>query len=140
MAQSYSSHAHHPVPTYIAGLFGIIAIILLIGAWGFGWPTLASGSVSLAFAVLALVSISRAYITRLQDRIILLEMRMRARELLTPEQTAALQALSIKQVVALRFASDQELSALLDRTVREQLPPDEIKKAIKSWRPDLLRT
>src|SRR5262245_40431100 len=127
MAQSYESHAHHPIPTYIAGLFALIAIVQLIGAWGFGWATLPAGAVSLSFAVLALVSISRAYITRLQDRIIRLEMTVRARDLLTPEQMAALRTLTPKQVVALRFAADDELGPLLDRAVREKLPPDEIK-------------
>lgn len=140
MTQSYSSHAHHPVPTYIAALFTIIAIVQLIGAWGFGWQTLAAGCVSLSLAVLALVSISRGYIVRLQDRIILLEMLVRVRELIGAGAVADLQSLTTKQVIALRFASDEELGALLSRAAREKLPPDEIKKAVKNWRSDDLRT
>jgi hypothetical protein len=42
--------------------------------------------------------------------------------------------------VALRFASDEELGDLLERAIREKLPPKEIKRAVKRWRPDHLRT
>jgi hypothetical protein len=40
----------------------------------------------------------------------------------------------------LRFASDAELSALLERTVAEGLTPDAIKRAVTTWRPDYHRT
>jgi hypothetical protein len=140
MAQSYASHAHHPVPTYVASVLALIAIVLLIGAWLFGWGTLALGAVSLSFAVAALVLISRAYITRLQDRIILLEMKVRCAEVLPAGHDARLAQLSPKQIVALRFASDEELGELMDRAIREQLPPREIKQSITRWRPDNLRT
>ncbi len=73
-------------------------------------------------------------------RIILLEMKVRAAELLTPEQEARLAALTRKQIVALRFASDAELGELVDRAAREQMTPDQIKRAVKQWRADLYRT
>lgn len=138
--QSYASHGHHPVPTYIAAVFALVAIISLVGAWLFDWPTLYPGVVSLSLAVAVLVSMSRSYITRLQDRIILLEMKVRAAEVLPAGQDARLSELEPKQVVALRFASDAELGALLDRAIREKLPPVEIKRAIKNWRGDYFRT
>jgi len=140
MEQTYASHAHHPVPTYVAGLFALVAIVSLVGAWLFGWGTLLAGAVSLSVAVAILVSISRTYITRLQDRIILLEMKVRCAEVLAAGQDERLNQLSTKQIVALRFASDEELGELLDRAIREQLPPSEIKRAIRNWRPDYLRT
>jgi hypothetical protein len=140
MSQSFASHAHRPVETLIAAIFGLLAIVLLVGAWLFGWATLAPGAVSLSLAVAMLVSMSRTYITKLQDRIILLEMKVRCAEVLPAGQDARLAELGTKQVVALRFASDEELGALLERAVREKLPPVEIKRAIKTWRPDYLRT
>lgn len=140
MPQSYASHAHHPVPTYIAAVFTLIALVCLIGAWLLGWPTLAAGAVSLACAVVMLVAISRIYTARLQDRIIRLEMTVRCTGLLPPEQTVLLDQLDTKQIVALRFASDQELGALLQRSASERLPPDAIKQAIQHWRADDLRT
>ena len=67
-------------------------------------------------------------------------MRVRVGRLLTPEQQREFEQLSIKQVVALRFASDAELPALLDRAVRDKLAPADIKRAITVWVPDLDRT
>ena len=138
--QSYAKHAHHPVQTYIASGLTIAALINLLGAWFFDWGSRDLGMVSLALAVGVLVSISRSYIVRLQDRIILLEMKVRGAELLTPAQEAALASLRPKQVVALRFASDDELPELLERATREDLTPDQIKRAVRNWRPDTLRT
>ena len=83
---------------------------------------------------------SRGYIVRLQDRIILLEMKVRGAELLTPEQQARLAAFTRRQVIALRFAPDAELPELVDRAARENLTPDQIKRAIKTWVADLDRT
>jgi len=138
--QSFESHAHRPTATIVAGVFTLVALITLAGAWLFGWPTLMPGVMSLALACAALVSISRSYIVRLQDRIILLEMKIRCAEMLPAGQDARLAQLTTPQIVALRFAPDEELGGLLDRTIRENLPPVEIKRAIKQWRPDLLRT
>jgi predicted phage-related endonuclease len=138
--QSFASHAHHPVPTYVASVFVLVALILSVGAWLFGWATMDIAVVALACAGAVFVTISRTYTTRLQDRIIQLEMKLRCAQLLPPDQAARLGALSPKQVVALRFAADEELGELLDRAVREQLPPTEIKRAIRHWRADNLRT
>ena len=140
MEQSYETHGHHPVPTYIAGVFTLIALVSLVGAWAFDWPTLFAGTVSLSLAVVVLVGMSRLYVTRLQDRIIRLEMKVRCAEILPAGQDDLLNELTTKQIVALRFASDEELGALLQRVVREKMPPAEIKKAIRNWRADYLRT
>lgn len=138
--QSFESHAHRPVPTGIAALFTLIALVLLIGAWFFDWATLLPGVFSLALGVAMLVSMSRSYTVKLQDRIIMLEMKVRCAEVLPAGQDARLGQLTPQQIVALRFASDEELGALLDRAIREKLPPQEIKRAVKRWRPDHLRT
>jgi len=88
--QTYATHGHHPVPTYLATLFTLAAIVLLVGAWLFEWPTLHVGVVSLSLGVAVLVSISRVYITRLQDRIIMLEMQVRPAGLLPVDKVALL--------------------------------------------------
>ena len=138
--QSFASHAHHPVPTYVASIFTLIALVTSIGAWLFAWPTLEVAVVAVTCAAAVFVSISRSYITRLQDRIILLEMKVRCAGVLSAEHAARLAELTPKQVAALRFASDEELGDLLERAIREKLPPLEIKRAIRRWRPDRLRT
>ena len=138
--QSYASHAHRPVQTSVAGLFTMLALVLLSGALLAGWRTFQLGVFSLTLAVAMLVWMSRSYIVRLQDRIILLEMKVRGAELLTPEQEVQLARLSKGQVIALRFASDAELPDLLERAARENLTPAQIKQSVKNWRADLLRT
>jgi hypothetical protein len=140
--QSYANHAHRPVWTVLAFACVLVSIAGFVLRWrtvGGAW-TSAVGLAGLIGAVLILVYISRLYITRLQDRIIRLEMRVRCAALLTPEQQRALQGLDLRRTAALRFASDDELPALLDRTVRDSLTPDQIKRAVKNWVPDLDRT
>jgi hypothetical protein len=138
--QSFASHIHHPVPTYIASVFTLVALVASFGAWLFEWATLDLAVVALSCAAAMFVTMSRTYTTRLQDRIILLETRVRAAKFLSPAQQARFEAVSPKQIVALRFASDEELGELLERADRDKLPPREIKRAIKRWRPDHLRT
>ena len=45
----------------------------------------------------------------------------------------------MSQVIALRFAPDEELEALVNRAVNENLSPSDIKKAIKNWKGDYHR-
>lgn len=74
-----------------------------------------------------------------QNRIVRLEMRFRY-FLLTNERLDLLEnKLSFGQLSALRFASDEELVALTERTFKENLAPNEIKKSIKNWQPDHMR-
>jgi len=42
----------------------------------------------------------------------------------------------MKQIIALRFAPDDEFVILADRAIKENLSPVEIKKEIKNWRAD----
>jgi hypothetical protein len=47
--------------------------------------------------------------------------------------------LRISQIIALRFADDQELELLVEKTIKENLNSDEIKQCIKHWRSDFHR-
>lgn len=138
--QSFQSHAHHPQATYVASLFWLIALILWIGQTFFGWNAATWIVASMLVSLAALTAISRWYIVRLQDRIIMLEVKVRAAELLSAGQDAQLAKLSAKQIAALRFASDEEFGSLLERAARENLSPKDIKASIRTWRPDPHRT
>lgn len=138
--QSFDNHAHRPTMTLVAAVFWVAAMAMVVqqirrGAEPRDWALLLA-----LLSVFTLISISRAYTTRLQDRIIMLEVKVRAAELLTSGQDAQLAKLNAKQIAALRFAGDDEFGALLDRAARENLTPKEIKASIKHWRPDLYRT
>jgi hypothetical protein len=142
VTQTYATHRHQPRLTGAGFLLVLISIVALTLRWfeiG-GRAMFAAGLAALIGAVIVLLLISRLFITRLQDRIIKLEMRVRAAQLLSPQQQAALSRLSRPQIVALRFASDPELPALLERAEREHLTGDQIKRAIKNWVADLDRT
>jgi len=81
----------------------------------------------------------RTYSITVQDRVIRLEERLRFAALLPKEELARTESLSKGQIIALRFASDDELPALVKRTLDEDLKPAQIKQAINSWKPDYLR-
>ena len=142
LTQTFENHAHRPRAAAVAGFFVLAAIIGLTLRWfeiG-GRLSFAAGLAGVVGAEIMLVVISRTYITKLQDRIIRLEMRVRGVSVLTTEQQGLLAQLGIKQVVALRFASDAEMPTLVARAARENLSPPDIKRAITSWTPDFDRT
>ena len=128
--------------TIVGYLFLLIALAAFVLRWleiG-GRSTFAIGLAAVVMSLATLLAISRVYITKLQDRIIRIEMRMRAAALLSPDQLRMLERLTIKQMAALRFASDEEMPALVERATREHLKPDDIKRAVRVWVPDLDRT
>ena len=137
--QSFASHAHRPIHTTVVWLFALVALVLMVQQMR-GGETRDWAIIVTILAIFELGWISRAYTVKLQDRIIMLEEKVRAAELLSAGQDAHLAKLSPKQIAALRFASDAEFGALLERAARENLPPKEIKAAVKTWRPDLHRT
>jgi hypothetical protein len=113
---------------------------LLVGQAFFAWDALNWTLAAILLTLAPLVAISRWYIVALQDRIIMLETKVRAAELLAAGQDAQLAKLTPKQIAALRFASDEEFGSLLERAARENLSPKDIKASIRTWRPDPYRT
>lgn len=135
--QTYATHAHRPYAWNITWLIALIALILAIGgAWQEATDTRVL-LLLLATAIFLAINLLRVFALRLQDRIIRLEMQVRLARL---GRGADFDRLSLRQLIALRFASDAELPALIDRAVAEKLDSKQIKEAVKDWQGDYLRT
>jgi hypothetical protein len=76
---------------------------------------------------------------RAQDRVIRLEERLRLAALLNEPLKSRMGELSESQLVALRFASDAEVAALMEKALKEQMKSADIKKAVVNWRADFFR-
>ena len=78
----------------------------------------------------------RLYSLRVQDRLIRVEERLRIAAL---APTVDASRLTIPQLIALRFAPDEELPGLAARALAENLDAKAIKGSIRNWRPDYAR-
>jgi hypothetical protein len=90
--------------------------------------------------LLALNFAARLQALKAQDRVIRLEETLRYHRTLPVELAEKAGALRTNQMIALRFASDEELPGLVERTLNGEFANQkDIKKAIKNWRGDYLR-
>lgn len=90
-------------------------------------------------AVLLLGFKARLYALRVQDRVIRLEERLRLASLLKEPLRSRLGELTEGQLIALRFACDAECASLAENALSQKLSRADIKKQIKTWRPDYWR-
>lgn len=139
--QNYENHArwHAPFHFFVAPVLltnVIVAFVQLFRAPGLetGWWVVVSA------ALLMLAGLARMNPLRAQDRIIRLEESLRYYQLLPEDLAARAATLTPGQIIALRFAPDEELEGLVREVVEGRLTkPDDIKRAIKNWRADTLR-
>jgi hypothetical protein len=92
-----------------------------------------------AFILFLLPLLVRSYALKLQNRIIINEMRNRYFHLTGKTFDEKEQNLKLGQIIALRFAPDNELLSLMDRAIVEKLKAKEIKQQIKNWKGDYIR-
>jgi hypothetical protein len=90
-------------------------------------------------AVACLLLKVRTYPLKVQDRVIRLEERLRLTQLAPEPLRSRIPELTEDQLCGLRFASDAEVAKLAERALNEKLSRADIKKAIKTWRPDYWR-
>ncbi len=140
--QDYQNHIFYYWPHH-GGFYAMIIISFILcglGIWQYGlWPLWAMIELCI-FMILYLGFMTRQhYALGNQNRTVRLELRLRY-YILTQKRLEDIESkLTFKQLAALRFASDAELSSLIDAAVRENLTPDEIKKRIRVWLPDTMR-
>ncbi len=91
---------------------------------------------SLSIIGLFLFFFCRTFALKAQDRAIRAEETLR-HFVLTGKLLDS--TLTIRQIIGLRFASDDEFASLAHRAAIENLSEDAIKKAIKNWRGDYYR-
>ncbi len=94
----------------------------------------------LAVALIVLAFLARIFALGVQDRVIRLEERLRYQQLLPDDLKPRINEFTINQVVALRFASDAELSGLARKVLDSNLNNRKaIKQMIQNWRADYQR-
>ena len=94
----------------------------------------------LAIALLLIFFHARIFALTVQDRVIRLEMRLLMEKLLPADLRPRIPDFTVSQLVALRFAGDEELPELARKVLTENITTRKtIKRMIKKWNPDYLR-
>ncbi len=139
--QSASSHARI-IPVFhrfvLPVLMAHIVVTVVAAARA---PSVASvWAVVVAVAIGLGVAWGRVMALTAQDRVIRLEETLRMQRVLPTDMHAEIGHLKRSDFIALRFASDGELSTLVPRVLAgEYKKPIDIKRAIQQWRQDDLR-
>jgi hypothetical protein len=138
--QSFKSHSRYILQWHFLTGGAVIAVFIasIINLINSSKENLYSASLLMAIALI-LVSFfwySRSFALRAQDRVIRAEENFR-HFILTGKPLD--KQVSMQQIIALRFASDDEFATLVQRAIAEKLESRQIKEAIKNWRADLHR-
>lgn len=139
--QNYANHERYHPPFHFVLLPGALVLLVLsivdvvrhyhqLNAW-----------ILLLIGILfpLAVFLLRTNALRVQDRLIRLEERLRLQALLSAELSARIGELTESQLIALRFASDNELPGLVAKVLAANMASKDIKKTIVTWRADTFR-
>ena len=141
--QQFSNHAKYYFPHHFI-FYPVTAILLAVCIYfAEKHPDKKLEWYMFAIVVLLIAWVSfmmrQHYALTTQNRIIRLEMRLRYFQLYGKRFEPVEAKLRFRQIAALRFASDEELPLLLERTLQENLSPRSIKKLITDWQADHMR-
>jgi len=122
------------LPVMLINVFWTVIIFVKDPNRNSGW------AVAVSLALLVLVFFVRLNPLKAQDRIIRLEETLRYQRVLSPALCQQTRGLTPGQIIALRFASDDELEELVSATLAGKFAKNsEIKRAIRQWRADTFR-
>jgi hypothetical protein len=142
-SQNYANHTrYYPLHHFVITPLTLIIFIWTITKSDFSTSEAMMESIYdllMVVVLLLLPIIARLYALKLQNRIILNEMRIRYYHLTGKSFEEMENRLKLGQIIALRFASDSELIHLMDLAESEKLSPKEIKLKIKNWKGDYRR-
>lgn len=140
--QNFDNHVMIPkglIKVTLATLVGVICAVtgLFMVKSTAGIYLIGAGTVLVGGSTIFGLGLARTYSTKLQDRIIRLEMRVRLEKILAADLQAAIPTLTIPQLIGLRFASDAEMPDLVRKVVTGNLEDrTAIKKMVKDWQGD----
>lgn len=139
--QTFKTHRRLVPAFHIGVLFSLLAyFVWSVYQLSQGITGSAVMGVILSAALMTLAISLRSQILRVQDRLIRLEMRLRLRENLPADLAVRAAHLPVRQLIALRFASDEELPSLVSEVVEGKVvTPNDIKLKIREWQADHLR-
>ena len=135
--QSLSNHGRFD-PLYHFFLAALYLLNLVYAGFHLYRQQTISAGWYLALSLAAIVPILklRTYPLKVQDRVIRLEEQLRLQALAPPAWHAQIYRLSEDQLIALRFAADDEVVELAQQALEHNLSRKQIKERIKNWRPD----
>jgi hypothetical protein len=140
--QSYATHRRYfPLFHFITiPLLVINLVIRIVYAWMHRGARLVWWDVVFAFALVCLAFAARIMALTVQNRLIRLEETLRLQRCLPDDLRGRIGELSSGQLISLRFCDESELPTLTRSVLDGKLKSrDEIKKEIKTWRPDTMR-
>ena len=136
--QSLSNHARFD-PLYHFFIFGFYVANLVYAGNSPSSPaddSPAAWYLVLSLAVIVPIFRLRTYPLKVQDRVIRLEERLRLQALAPQAWHAQIYRLSESQLIALRFAADDEVVELAKQALEHNLNRKQIKERIRNWRTD----
>jgi uncharacterized protein DUF6526 len=141
LEQSYKTHARWR-PWFHFFVIPVLLVNVLVSV-RYLWQSPHLGTaygVVFAIALLGLGILSRNQALTVQDRLIRLEMRLRLRQVLPADLQPRISDLTHRQLVALRFASDEELPDLVRDVFAGKITTSkDIKSRVRNWQADWLR-
>lgn len=140
-AQSFKSHVRL-VPMFH---FFILPVLIVNAVWrlvqlknGITFGSIMAALLAVTLFVFA--GYARTFALSVQDRVIRLEMELRLEKLLPLELRPRIGEFTVNQLIALRFACDDELPALAKQVLDEKIADRKtIKSRVKTWKPDFMR-
>lgn len=135
--QNFENHSR--IHRIYHGLTGFALLALIIGSIRYLLTTdeanlySASLLVLTSLIILSIYLFARSFALKAQDRAIRAEENFRY-YILTGKRLDP--RIHLQQVIALRFASDEELPGLVQQVLEKDLSNREIKRAIKKWKAD----
>lgn len=138
--QSLKNHGRLDPPYHLVSLMVLVVNLVIAITFAVKYFNIYTAwLVILSVAVFIPFLRMRNYPLKVQDRVIRLEERLRLQALAPEEWHGQIYRLSESQLIALRFAGDDEVVDLAKTALEQNLNRKQIKERIKSWRADEFR-